>query len=417
MKKIIRLTESQLKSVISRIINETSVEKGVGISEQKFLNEAEIPFPTGVSKQAIDKIMSISAQNRKGLRGSYLFPAQSAEIDKEFGQGTYQKFLTGGGQSVFDKKNTFIGTTKPQQTQSKQTQSKEIPFPTGLSKEAYNEIMSISAQNKKGLRGSYLFPAQASEIDKKYGQGTFKKFTDAGGYDVLSGKATFKISAPAAASVKGSTKEEYPECVKVFGNPVASQSGKQFSINGTGNWKDYFFFPNGYYGDRKITGTNPPHGKYACVGTTIRILPLDGETTPKTATSKTATSKDATSNTKTATKTTKSKVKYVKSNDLKDVKAFQDWLDANKSDEQLGQGKGWATGFPGGKLNKGKGYGKYGPRSNAAWEKYGNEYGQIKSLTLAPEVQSKIDAQNNLMYGPQTDIQGNPVNPQISRPS
>jgi hypothetical protein len=136
-----------------------------------------------------------------------------------------------------------------------------------------------------------------------------------------------------------------------------------------------------------------------------------------TAASTTTNQKSTTTNTKTASKTTKSKVKYVKSNDLKDVKAFQDWLDANKSDEQLGQGKGWATGFPGGKLNKGKGYGTYGPRSNAAWEKYGNEYGQIKSLTLAPEVQSKIEAQNNLMYGPQTDIQGNPVNPQISRPS
>jgi len=323
MKKVIRLTESELKSVISRIINETSFV----ISEENFLNEAEIPFPSGVSKQAVDKIMSISAQNRKGLRGSYLFPPQAAEIDKEFGQGTYQKFLTGGGQSVFDKKNTFIGTTKPQQTKSK-----EIPFPAGLSKEAYNEIMSISAQNKKGLRGSYLFPTQAAEIDKKYGAGTFKKFTDAGGYDVLSGKATFKITTPAAAPIKGSTKEEYPECVKVFGNPIASQSGKQFSINGTGDWKDYFFFPNGFYGNRKITGTNPPHGKYVCDGTTIKILPLEGKTTPKTATSKDATSKTATSNTKTTSKTTKSKVKYVKSNDLKDVKAFQDWLDVNKSD-------------------------------------------------------------------------------------
>lgn len=48
------------------------------------------------------------------------------------------------------------------------------------------------------------------------------------------------------------------------------------------------------------------------------------------------------------------------------VKKFQDWLDANKA--------GWATGYADGKVNKGRGYGRFGPRTNKAWNSYKNEY-------------------------------------------
>lgn len=49
-----------------------------------------------------------------------------------------------------------------------------------------------------------------------------------------------------------------------------------------------------------------------------------------------------------------------------DVKNFQDWLDKNKP--------GWATGYPNGLLNKAGGYGRFGPRTSAAWAKYEKEY-------------------------------------------
>lgn len=49
-----------------------------------------------------------------------------------------------------------------------------------------------------------------------------------------------------------------------------------------------------------------------------------------------------------------------------DVKNFQDWLDKNKP--------GWATGYANGILNKAVGYGKFGPRTSAAWAKYEKEY-------------------------------------------
>jgi hypothetical protein len=60
---------------------------------------------------------------------------------------------------------------------------------------------------------------------------------------------------------------------------------------------------------------------------------------------------------------------------------FQDWLDTNKP--------GWATGFPEGKLNKGSGYGKFGPRTSKAWTAYGKEY---LNSSKAPVDTSKISA-------------------------
>jgi len=52
--------------------------------------------------------------------------------------------------------------------------------------------------------------------------------------------------------------------------------------------------------------------------------------------------------------------------DIEGVKSFQDWADANHA--------GWATGFTEGKLNKGAGYGAFGPRTQKAWTAYDQEY-------------------------------------------
>jgi len=50
--------------------------------------------------------------------------------------------------------------------------------------------------------------------------------------------------------------------------------------------------------------------------------------------------------------------------DSEGVKKFQDWMDTNHSN--------WVKG--GKNLNKGGGYGKFGPSTSAAWSKYKNEY-------------------------------------------
>jgi hypothetical protein len=65
------------------------------------------------------------------------------------------------------------------------------------------------------------------------------------------------------------------------------------------------------------------------------------------------------------------------------VKKFQDWLDTNKS--------GWATGYADGKVNKGKGYGRFGPRTSKAWGQYKSEYSTNPNdidPSLVPDLQN-----------------------------
>jgi len=69
--------------------------------------------------------------------------------------------------------------------------------------------------------------------------------------------------------------------------------------------------------------------------------------------------------------------------DAEGVKKFQDWLDKNKA--------GWATGFPGGKLNQAGGYGRFGPRTTKAWSSYGQEY--QKGGSVQPEVTPEVSGE------------------------
>jgi hypothetical protein len=67
------------------------------------------------------------------------------------------------------------------------------------------------------------------------------------------------------------------------------------------------------------------------------------------------------------------------------VKRFQDWLDGNVPN--------WATGYKDGKLNQGTknpgfksgGYGKFGPRTSAAWKNPTYKDGYLKSLQTPNE--------------------------------
>lgn len=87
------------------------------------------------------------------------------------------------------------------------------------------------------------------------------------------------------------------------------------------------------------------------------------------------------------------------------VKRFQDWLDQNV--------KGWATGYPNGVLNRSKNsYGKFGPRTSGAWNKYKGTY--IKSLqksvapvqpqtTQSTPTQSSGNLMQSKIYNPETE--------------
>ena len=74
--------------------------------------------------------------------------------------------------------------------------------------------------------------------------------------------------------------------------------------------------------------------------------------------------------------------------ELKDIKAFQDWLDVN--------GKGWATGYKDGIINKGQnggGYGKFGPRTQKAWATYKDQF--LKGGDTATQTPPEIEGEDN----------------------
>lgn len=74
--------------------------------------------------------------------------------------------------------------------------------------------------------------------------------------------------------------------------------------------------------------------------------------------------------------------------ELKDIKAFQDWLDVNA--------KGWATGYKDGIINKGQnggGYGKFGPRTQKAWATYKDQF--LKGGDTATQTPPEIEGEDN----------------------
>jgi hypothetical protein len=89
--------------------------------------------------------------------------------------------------------------------------------------------------------------------------------------------------------------------------------------------------------------------------------------------------------------------------ELKDpegVKKFQDWLDQNK--------KGWATGYSNGVLNKqGRGYGRFGPRTQKAWNQHKDDYlsgdaNQSQQTTITTTINTSnqvIDYENEIVDG------------------
>jgi hypothetical protein len=92
---------------------------------------------------------------------------------------------------------------------------------------------------------------------------------------------------------------------------------------------------------------------------------------------------------KETTTTTTTKTEVVLPSELKDVKAFQDWLDTNK--------KGWAAGYADGIVNKGRGYGTFGPRTKKAWDTYKDEF--LKTPTTSPTPAKSEEEEAEAVYG------------------
>jgi hypothetical protein len=193
-----------------------------------FLIHEQNALPGGISKQAYDKIIATSQQNKKNLSGSYLAPAQQKVIDSEFGTGTYDKFFKSGGKDILDNKKV---TQAPQ----KKTLP-EIPLPAGVSKQAYDKIIAVSQQNKKNLSGSYLAPAQQRAIDSEFGTGMYDKFFNNGGRDVLDGKKVFKLDASANNQTSNSRQTNINNIFCSVKGDVITAIGSKFTNTKWSNW-------------------------------------------------------------------------------------------------------------------------------------------------------------------------------------
>lgn len=92
---------------------------------------------------------------------------------------------------------------------------------------------------------------------------------------VVISEQTTNIFNPAAQfGIKGTKVEEYPECVRAFGNPTSNTEKTVYGIAGTGEYQGYYFYAN--TGDnlnpkgrvRKSDGTM---GDYTCLNKKIEI--------------------------------------------------------------------------------------------------------------------------------------------------
>lgn len=111
------------------------------------------------------------------------------------------------------------------------------------------------------------------------------------------------------------------------------------------------------------------NGKWVVNGTSFKITMDDGDEYDSKANKwKSNTSTGAASSGATSTAVTSTAVTSTSSipAELKDVKAFQDWLDKSKP--------GWHDKYNTLGKDVSKGYGKFGPRTSKAWSTYKDEY-------------------------------------------
>jgi hypothetical protein len=330
----------------------------------KTLNEnREIIFeqastPGGISQKAVDKIIAFSIKNKKGLSGSNLNPPQQQAIDAEFGNGTYIRFFENGG------KEMLINSPTTSEPSSKEEKIAELFYDKASSGAGTNPDKMLEAirqidnkdlfwkvndlvKNKSGMdiagvindeleSGNYTYIIEIRKWLTKIGINT-----EADMYSNSWKIRSFKITSTPTESKSNDTPtpttdpySKFP-CVKKHRKAV---KGKD--VNGND-----IYTINGvvYYGNGRKRLSNGTMASYTCKSPEF-ITKKQAPEIPKDL------------------------------DGVEGVRAFQNWLDDNHGDDKKGQGEGWATGLPDGKLSQAGGYGRFGPRTSAAWKLYKTEY-------------------------------------------
>ena len=336
----------------------------------KTLNEnREIIFeqastPGGISQKAVDKIIAFSIKNKKGLSGSYLKPSQQQAIDAEFGNGTYIRFFENGG------KEMLINSPTTSEPSSKEEKIAELFYDKASSGAGTNPDKMLEAirqidnkdlfwkvndlvKNKSGMdiagvindeleSGNYTYIIEIRKWLTKIGINT-----EADMYSNSWKIRSFKITSTPAESKSDDTPTPTTDPYSKFKCVTKHRKAvKGKDVNGND-----IYTINGvvYYGNGRKRLSNGTMANYTCNDPEFK-----GKSKP-----------------------------VAIPDELKDaegVMKFQDWLDTNAA--------GWATGYKDGIIKKGEnggGYGKFGPRTQKAWNNPTYKDGYLKSLQTPTE--------------------------------
>jgi len=254
----------------------------------------------------------------------------------------------------------------------------------GLEK-TYKEFISTYFSNSQGVDKLYNALIDNGDFDNPL-KSFYEKFV----CDLSWAKETKYCGGSEGGDSKSSSWDKYPCVVE-----LAKSKGVSISDNGSYLIGDFKYFANGRKGilsTGKVTDftCNDPEFKTSSSGSqSSGSQPVSGGKQPTQIPSELK--------------------------DIDGVKKFQDWLDVNHP--------GWHRKY--GTLNKNllRGYGKYGPNTNRAWNSYKDEYLKTLNSVATPSIdkpsnwmdlfpscvkglKSFYNPPNNFFYGLGTDTEG-----------
>jgi hypothetical protein len=337
----------------------------------KTLNEnREIIFeqastPGGIPQKAVDKIIAISKKNKETLRGSSLFPSQQQSIDAEFGTGTYSKFFYDGGEDILNQTPTSPSSSTKEEGIASLFYDDGAKGPGTNPDEMLSAIKQINSADlfwkvndlvKTKSGGMDI----AGVINDEFESGNYKYITEiinwlkgikinanadmySNSWKIRSFKITTKPAESKSDDTPTPTTDPYSKfpCVKKHRKAVKGKDvdgNDIYTINGVV-----------YYGNGRKRLSNGTMANYTCNDPEFK-----GKSKPVAIPDELI--------------------------DAEGVMKFQDWLDTNAA--------GWATGYKDGIIKKGEnggGYGKFGPRTQKAWNNPTYKDGYLKSLQTPTE--------------------------------
>ena len=230
------------------------------IEPKKNNSKPQIVIPSGVSQDAVNKILAISKQNKAGLQGSYLFPPQQNAIDVEFGQGTYNKFFYGGGEDVLKGTKIFkpISAATPATKPASKPAAKPATIKPVVNPTIPKELKDVNGVKKfqewLNTKNPTWVNGKPLELDPERGYGRFGPRTSKAWSSTLG--SDYLKSLNAAPTTAGYATDFDTNPNKDYGNTNVKTNNTPTATEIIPDAEDYMTTRN----------EAPPEDKYAKVG-------------------------------------------------------------------------------------------------------------------------------------------------------